>query len=297
MPAQPITVRARQVPRRELSPHAGGRQAGLRSDDRRGADAHVDADGHRGEHGRQPEALRGHVGGVARQEGDRVGHERVCDSAAHGGDHPAGREADGDAPHRALDEVPARLPGREGAGGHGAEREPVGDERGGVVDEALALEDGHDAPRDAEALRDGHGGHGVGRPDDRSERERGAPRQAVQERVRDDRHARHGGQHETHGEQGDRAQVGAQIAQVREERAEVEQRRQEDDQDQVRLEPHVGQDGQHAHDRPAEHEQDGVGDLQAVGRGGQPGDRHQQRDDDDLDTVHGAGQAMRRRRA
>jgi hypothetical protein len=104
--------------------------------------------------------------------------------------------------------------------------------------------------------------------------------------VGDDRHGHRGGQHEPHGEQGDRAQIGAQVAQVRKERAEVEQRRQEDDEDEVGLQPHVRQHGQRAHHRPAEHEQDGVRDLQAVGRCGQPGDRHQERHEDDLDAVH-----------
>ena len=52
------------------------------------------------------------------------------------------------------------------------DRDPVGDQRRRVVDEALALEDRDDPARHAEPAEDGRRGHRVRRRDDRPERER-----------------------------------------------------------------------------------------------------------------------------
>ena len=54
-------------------------------------------------------------------------------------------------------------------GADGDERDLEDDEAGGVVDQAFALDDGDDAAREAEPLRNGGGGDGVGRRDDGAE--------------------------------------------------------------------------------------------------------------------------------
>ena len=76
---------------------------------------------------------------------------------------------------------------REAAADGGGHRDAVGDERGRVVDQALALDDVDDPPRHAEPAQDRRGGDRVGGGDDRAERERRRPRDAVDQRVRDDR--------------------------------------------------------------------------------------------------------------
>ena len=48
----------------------------------------------------------------------------------------------------------------------------------------------------------------------------------------------------------------------------------------------VGDHGQEAHDEPADHEHDRVGDIDRPRHPGQPGDGDQQADEDDLDAVH-----------
>ena len=58
----------------------------------------------------------------------------------------------------------------------GGERDLEDDQAGGVVDEAFALENGDDAARQAEPLRDGGSGDGVGRRDDGAEDETGRER-------------------------------------------------------------------------------------------------------------------------
>ena len=62
--------------------------------------------------------------------------------------------------------VQPRLPEGEYARRHCRRRDALGDYAGGVVDEALAFEDGDDAAWHAEALGDGRGGYGVGGGDD-----------------------------------------------------------------------------------------------------------------------------------
>nr|WP_267128265.1 hypothetical protein [Baekduia soli] len=182
------------------------------------------------------------------------------------GDQPADDEPDRDAARGAEQEVPHRGGQRERARDHGRHRELVGDEARGVVDEALALDDGHQAPGRARAHGDLHGRHRVGRRDDRADHERRRPGQPVDEPVghRGDGHGR--GDDEPHGQRADGPHVGAQVLQRGEERRGVQQRRQEGHQDDrgVQLEAvDAGQEGQ----RGAAHRQrDRVRDARALGQ-------------------------------
>jgi len=111
---------------------------------------------------------------------------------------PSHSQPDGHSAHRAQHEGEARIEEREGAGGHGGEGEAVGDERGAVVDEGLALHHGHDPPRDAEPSGDGGRGHRIGGRDDGPEHERGRPRHAVDQEVRGRGDRDRGDQDEAH---------------------------------------------------------------------------------------------------
>ena len=67
------------------------------------------------------------------------------------------------------------MPSEKPTGHGGDDRGPVGHQRRRIVDEALALEDRHDAARDAEPLEDRRRRYGIGWGDDRPEGERGCP--------------------------------------------------------------------------------------------------------------------------
>ena len=126
-------------------------------------------------------------------------------------------------------------PGQDGRDG-----ELVGDERGAVVDQRLALDDRHDPSGNVEPAGDRRGRDRVGRGDDRSEHERLRPAE-VERLVGDDRDDDHRRQHEADREQRDRAHVAPKLAQRGEVGRRVEQRRQEDDEDELRLQLDVGE--------------------------------------------------------
>jgi hypothetical protein len=87
--------------------------------------------------------------------------------------------------------------------------------------------------------------------------------------------------------QGDHPRVVAQRAQVAEERRRVEQRRQEDEQDEIGVELDVGDPRHEPEQEAADHQRDRVRDLQPVRQRVQPGGRHEERGDDDLQVGHG----------
>ena len=159
-------------------PDRGALDPGGRGGQPRGQPAHVDADGDRGEHAGDADRLRRQVGEVGGEEGDRDLDRRVVEPPAHGGDHGADRDPDRDPAGDHDDEVAARLEQAEAAGDHGGDGELVGDQRGRVVDQALALDDGHDPARHPEPAGDRGRGDRVGGGDDRAEHERLRPAEA-----------------------------------------------------------------------------------------------------------------------
>ena len=172
-------------------------------------------------------------------------------------------------------ELARRLGERERPGRRGGDRELERGQRGRVVDEALALEHRDDPPRRAHASGDGGRRHGIGRPEDRAEHDRGLPRQAVDQLVRDPRDAERRRQHEPDCEQADRPRVAAQLAQVGEQRGRVEQRRQRDDEDEVGVEPDVGHPRDEREQRAADGQPDRVRDARDVGEDEQDADAEQ----------------------
>ena len=69
---------------------------------------------------------------------------------------------------------------------HGADGEPVNQERAGVIQEALAFEDGQDAMRRSKPAKHGRCGRGVRRCDDGAERDRRRPWHFRDQRADDD---------------------------------------------------------------------------------------------------------------
>ena len=211
---------------------------GWRRQHRRQA-AHVDADGHGGEHAGDADRLRRQIGEVAAEQGDRHLDRRGVDAPPGERDDGADDDADRDAAENDDDELTARLEEAEGPGDDSGDGELVGDERGAVIDQRLAFDDRDDPPRDPEAAGDGRGRDGVGRRDDRPEHERRRPIEAERV-VGDDRNPDHRRKHEADRERRDLTDVAAQLAERREVRRRVEQRRQDHDQDEIRVERDVG---------------------------------------------------------
>jgi hypothetical protein len=107
---------------------------------------------------------------------------------------PADQQPRGDATGPADHEAQPRLPRDEALTDRGGHRDAVGDQRGGVVDQALTLEERDQAARHPELTADGDGGQWVGRRDDRAQRERRRPGQAGDQAAGDHRHGGGGDQ-------------------------------------------------------------------------------------------------------
>ena len=125
-----------------------------------------------------PERSGRQEGDVAGQERDRHLERRVVDAEADEADHPSDQEPDRDPTEHGPDEVSGGVGERERAGDDRSGGEPEEDERGAVVDEALALDDRDRATRDSQSVRDRRRGDRVGRGDDGAEHESARPRKA-----------------------------------------------------------------------------------------------------------------------
>jgi hypothetical protein len=138
---------------------------------------------------------------------------------------------------------------------------PVRDERGPVVDEALAFDDRHDATRRTQPPHDRGRRDRVRGRDDRAEHEGRRPGQLRHDCVRDDRDGDHGQQDEPDREHPDRPHIRAQVSERREEGRRVEERRQHPDEHELGRQLEFRHARGEAEREPAEHEQDRIGDV------------------------------------
>ena len=194
-----------------------------------------------------------------------------------------------DSTHGRDDETEPDLPHGDRAAGR-RDRHAQRDDRGGVVDQALALQDRHDAPRQPDPAGDRRGRDGVRRRDDRAERECRRPLDR-QDRMHEHRDPGGGEQHQPDAEQGDRPPVRPEVDQRRPDGRGVEQRRQQADQHDLRRQLEVRHErqvraGDADHDEPERSR-----DREAFGdRADRDGDRdegHQRQRD-----IHGANSTI-----
>ena len=145
------------------------------------------------------------------------------------------------------------------------ERGAEGDQRGRVVEQALALEDGDDPARHADAPRDGGGRDGVRRRDDGAERDRGGEGQPGQQEDGDAGHGERGDEDEPDGEQRDLPPVAPDVDEGRPDRGGVEQRRQDAREDDLGREGVLGDPGDERRDdaHRGEHERRGEAEAGA----------------------------------
>src|SRR5262249_36748198 len=148
--------------------------------------------------------------------------------------------------------------------------DPEQDQRRRIIDQALALEDRHDPPRQPDPPGDRGGGDRVRRRDHRAERERGGQRYPRHQQVDGEPDATGGEQHEPDREEEDRAQVVTERGHRRLDRRHVQQRWQYPDQYDLGLQTQL-------RDRRERQEETGH-DEQYWGEQPQPasqrGDRH-----------------------
>ena len=126
-------------------------------------------------------------------------------------DNPADRQPDSDSAGAHQHECPDRLTGREAARHRGGQGNPKRNQAGGVIEQALALEHGHDAARHWQSSEDCGRGHGVRRRDDGAQRERHRPVEARDGRVNDCRDHDGRGHHQADRERQNRARMGAEV--------------------------------------------------------------------------------------
>ena len=184
--------------------------------------------------------------------------------AADLADEPADGEADGDSTRSGQEEPDRRRPGENDPVSGGADGHPVGHQRGGVVDQALALEDGGEVALGADGPHDRYRRHRIGRRDDGAQRERRGPGELRGERVRHHRDGRDGEQHQQRPESEDGPEVRPEIAERAGERGPVEQRGDEDEEQGVGLELHPGQPRDEHQRQAGEDQEHGVRHAEAA---------------------------------
>jgi hypothetical protein len=234
------------------------------------------AGGDDGEHARGVQLLGRDEGDERHRERHRRGEHRVVEAHAHLHRHEPDDDADGRAHDDGEREVPRDVAERDRARrcrDRGAQQH----ERGRVVDETLALEHGDEPRRQPELLADRRRGHGVGRGDDRAERDRGRQPEARDERVHEEADEHRGHDHQPHGQRGDRPEVAPEVGHVHVDGSGVQDRRQDDHEHEVGPEGQLRRARKHAQPRADQHEPDRCGDAEPRC---EPRDRHHHQDRD-----------------
>ena len=175
----------------------------------------------------------------------------------------------------------------------GRDRRPQRDQGGGVVEQRLALEDRDDASRQPDPAADRRGRDGVGRRDDRADRERQRPAEVGQQQVDDHGHPGGGEDDQSDRQQQDRSPVGVEVDEGGLHRGGVQQRRQQAEQHHVGLE----MDLRHHRQEGARHADDDQQQRRRQAdplRDGGPGQDHDGQDDQEEGDLHPAIPAEQR---
>jgi hypothetical protein len=180
----------------------------------------------------------------------------VTRAVIHRGDE-RDQDADRDGSHDPEHEPQHQRGGRDGATRHGGEHRALEhDQRGGVVEEAFALQHGEQPARHLHGSRHGLDGHRVGRRHHRTEGDGGGDPDARHQRRGGARHRGDRGHHERDGEERDAAPPRPEQRPRGALGRREEQRREEQRQDELRIEVEaVGQAGRERHaDAQQQHE-------------------------------------------
>ena len=189
-------------------------------------------------------------------------------------------------PSRDADELERRVAEAEGAAGGDADRDPVEDEGGAVVDHRLPFDQQPHPLGGAEAAEDRGRGDGVGGGEDGAEHRRLGPAQPGHEGVGDERDHRRGEEDQADREQRQRPHQRPQLLRGGAPAGGVDQRRQEDEEDRRRGRVRSsGSPGISAIPSPPSTSTIGAGMLPNSASADQQG-RGEEQQQDRLDVVH-----------
>ena len=231
------------------------------------------------EHARLAEIVRRQVRDERHDDRDRRLQRLVFERAPGKVCEPGRRQTDQHRYDELFCERAGGVPKRERRADDRGDADRIQNERRRVVDEALAFDRSDDVPRDVELVGDRREGDLVGRSDDGAEDERHAPRHAGDDRVGDDRDGNRGEDDQAKGHLEDPERTGAELASRRGYALPIEQGREKDDEHEVRRQ----RNRRHARDETdrhsAEHENDRIGDVDAIRDRDQHDDRKKDNDD------------------
>ena len=211
-------------------------------------------------------------------------------------DEPPERRTDDHAAGHGEQEGRRNRADGKAVGRDGSDGEAIDQQRAGVIQQALAFEDGQDAMRRSQLTQHGGCGRGVGWRDDGAERNRRRPWHGGHQRAR---HHGDGDGREAHGKDdqtGDRCPVVPEVSRRR-----VVGRVEQDGRDEER-QGELGQDGERRRawnereDRAAERQKHGIGCADAARHGGQH-DGGEDQADEDFEFSHGQPAAILERLA
>nr|WP_245839587.1 hypothetical protein [Mycobacterium aquaticum] len=175
---------------------------------------------------------------------------------------------------------------RERTGDGGRDRDAIGDQCGGIVEQPLALDAADQPSRCIKTLHDRRCGDWVGGRHDGAQHERRRPSHSGNQRVRGPRDAGHRDEDQHHGAQCQITKVGPEVAEVGVDRRLVQQRRQEQREDEVGFELDLRQPGDESEGRAADHQHDGIRHREPACQRPQCRDGQQQSGDQHLNMVH-----------
>ena len=268
----------------EEAPEENSLQPGGGADQAKAVPADVEPGSDGCEHAGAAEMLGRPIGEKRRQHRERDLDRRIVHPAPQAQHQPADADTPEDFADDDGDERSRGLTEREHAGAHRGDREPIEDERGGVVGQSLPFEHDQDAPGKLHPAQDRQRRHGVRRRDDRAQHETHRPRQA--EEPMGCRRNRHGGEHDaSHRQERDRTQIEAELVPAHRHRGRIDDRRQHQEQHQLGRELDRRQPGDERQDHPGDDQQNGRRDFEA---GGHHRNRrnHGQQQDQDLDSLN-----------
>lgn len=244
-----------------------------------------------GEHPGGVQLLGEEVGHERDDEPDRALQHRVAEHQTHPVHQPADERADDHPTDRGERELAEPTQHRRPGADRRGEHDPEQGEGGGVVEQALALEDRHHAALQAEAPADGRGGDRVGWGDDGAEHEGAGQGQVGNDQPRGDPDDGGGEHDEPHGQQQDGTHVLPDAQRRALQRRRVQQGREDEEQDQLGLQRHGGQTRDEREAEPDDDEHQGRRDVHPPRHGG-----HRERDDEDdeqCERAHGVSGSSR----
>ena len=181
---------------------------------------------------------------------------------------PERRTDDHAADHREQEGWRNRADGKA-VGRDGSHGEAIDQQRAGVVQQALAFEDGQDAMRRSQLTQHGRCRRGVGRRDDGAERNRRGPRHGGHQRARHHGDGDGGEAHGDHDQTGDRRPVVPEVSRRCVVRRVEQDGRHEERQGELGRDGERRRAGHKREERAAEREKHRIGCANASRHGGQ----------------------------